>query len=415
VAKEWGRDRSVERLLQATSRSAVPESLSPACLDAGAIASWAEATLGPDEAARVEAHLAECQRCQAVLAAFARAEPPAAPAAPVWKRWTAVLLPIAAGIAAVVMWTAWPLRRPPVPPVATVAEAPRVAGAPGVTEAPRAAESAPQPAPVSASSPPAVAANSAGTPTRPRGAIAADAVGATKSVAPSMSPSPVFRSIAPPAATPVPLVAPPPPAAAQAPPLSAQAPTKPVVVGGSPLRDAQVSASAALQRVADGVRAAPEPIVTFDSPAALGGDGSAAAAAAGGRGGGARPAALRQAALSSSVTHWRILASRDLERSTDDGRTWERVAIDPPSTVTNGAAPSALVCWLVGRAGVVLVTNDASHFTRLGFPETVDLSAVQATDALNATVTTIDGRTFVTADGGKTWTQKRLLTPHETG
>jgi photosystem II stability/assembly factor-like uncharacterized protein len=115
------------------------------------------------------------------------------------------------------------------------------------------------------------------------------------------------------------------------------------------------------------------------------------------------------------VTHWRILAARDLERSTDDGRTWERVAIDPPSSVTNGAAPTALICWLVGRAGVVLVTNDASHFTRLGFPETVDLSAVQATDALNATVTTIDGRTFVTADGGKTWTQKRLLTPRETG
>ncbi len=36
------RDRSVERLLKATPRSALPGALSPACLDAGAIASWVE-------------------------------------------------------------------------------------------------------------------------------------------------------------------------------------------------------------------------------------------------------------------------------------------------------------------------------------------------------------------------------------
>jgi photosystem II stability/assembly factor-like uncharacterized protein len=138
-----------------------------------------------------------------------------------------------------------------------------------------------------------------------------------------------------------------------------------------------------------------------------------AAAAGAGRGGG-RPTALREVApLTSGVTRWRILASRDLERSTDDGRTWAPVAIDPPSSLVNGAAPSQLVCWLVGRAGVVLVTNDASHFTRVAFPVTLDLSAVQAGDLLNATVTTVEGRAFVTTDGGKTWTEKHPLTPSE--
>ncbi len=160
-------------------------------------------------------------------------------------------------------------------------------------------------------------------------------------------------------------------------------------------------------------------MVVFESPAAFGGvAGVAAAGASGGRGGGGRPAALREAAtLSSGVTRWRILASRDLERSTDDGRTWERMAIDSPASLslTNGVAPSPVVCWVVGRAGVVLVTSDADHFIRLGFPDAVDLSAVQATDAVNATVTTADGRTFVTADGGKTWIQKGLLTPRENG
>jgi len=102
------------------------------------------------------------------------------------------------------------------------------------------------------------------------------------------------------------------------------------------------------------------------------------------------------------------MPSRDLERSTDDGQTWEPVAVDPPSLLTNGAAPSRLVCWLVGRAGVVLVTTDASHFMRLAFPEAIDLSTVHAVDALNATVTTSDGRSFETIDGGKTWSEKQV-------
>jgi hypothetical protein len=390
VAKEREHDRSVERLLKATRRSALPGSPSPACLDAGVIASWAEAALEPDEATRVEAHLAECPRCQAVLAAFVRAEPPAASAAPVWKRWATVLLPIAAATAAVAIWIAWPQRRSPAAAVAIVAEAPRVA------------EPRPQPAPVPMSPPAAVHAEPAAAPTKSAQAMAADRAGATRPAAPPMSASPVFRSVAPPAATPVPLVAPP-STTRQAPAASAQAAARPVAVGASPLTDMRVATSAGVA----GAVGATAPIVVFNSPAGLSGAAGASAAAGSGRGGaGGRPTALREAALQSSVTRWRILASRDLERSTDDGRTWERVAVDPPASLTNGAAPSPLVCWLVGPAGVVLVTNDAGHFTRLGFPETVDLSAVQATDALNATVTTADGRMFVTADGGKTWTEK---------
>ena len=37
------------------------------------------------------------------------------------------------------------------------------------------------------------------------------------------------------------------------------------------------------------------------------------------------------------------------------------------------------------------------------FPEITDLSAVRATDARAASVTTADGRTFGTTDGGSTW------------
>jgi hypothetical protein len=398
VGNDSERDRLVERLLKATLRSAGPGAPSSACLDAGAIASWAEASLGPDEATRVEAHLAECSRCQAVLAAFARAEPPAAPAAPVWKRW-AVLLPIAAATGTLAIWIAWPPRRTPAPPVAVVAEAPP------------AAEPRSHAVPLQTSPPAAVPAKRATAPTRSAERSAADVARATKPVAPTMSPSPVFRSVVPPQATPVPLIAP--PAAAPPAPVSAAAAARPAVISESPRTGTRLASPTG---VVSGLRAATGPVVVFDSPAALGGAaGAPAVGASGGRGGG-RPTALREAAtLTSGVTRWRIVASQDLERSTDNGRTWERVPIDPPASLTNGTAPSPLICWIVGRAGVVLVTNDAGHFTRLAFPETVDLSAVQATDLLNATVATADGRTFVTTDGGKTWAAKDRLTPRENG
>jgi len=71
--------------------------------------------------------------------------------------------------------------------------------------------------------------------------------------------------------------------------------------------------------------------------------------------------------------------------------------------LTAGAAPSANVCWLVGRAGAVILSTDGRAWRRLTFPEQIDLTAVTAVDARTATVTTADGRRFETADGGRTW------------
>jgi photosystem II stability/assembly factor-like uncharacterized protein len=61
---------------------------------------------------------------------------------------------------------------------------------------------------------------------------------------------------------------------------------------------------------------------------------------------------------------------------------------------------------VAGRAGVVLLSTDGRRFSRVPFPETMDLSAVRATDARSASVSTTDGRTFSTIDGGVTWTSR---------
>ena len=76
--------------------------------------------------------------------------------------------------------------------------------------------------------------------------------------------------------------------------------------------------------------------------------------------------------------------------------------------LTAGVAPATTVCWLVGRNGAVLLTTDGQTWRRLPFPEITDLSAVRTVDAGGhvASVSTTDGRTFVTTDAGATWSAR---------
>jgi photosystem II stability/assembly factor-like uncharacterized protein len=87
----------------------------------------------------------------------------------------------------------------------------------------------------------------------------------------------------------------------------------------------------------------------------------------------------------------------------DAGATWAPLSLDPAVSIVNGVAPSATVCWLVGRGGVVLLSTDGDKFDRVAFPQATDLRTISAVDARRATVTTADGRVFTTADGGLTW------------
>ncbi len=98
-----------------------------------------------------------------------------------------------------------------------------------------------------------------------------------------------------------------------------------------------------------------------------------------------------------SSTRWRAIRSV-VERSIDGGATWYAQRLDIAEHLTAGSAPSATVAWIVGQRGVVLLTTDGLTWRRVPFPESIDLVSVQASDATHATVTTSDGRTFVTAD-----------------
>ncbi len=74
--------------------------------------------------------------------------------------------------------------------------------------------------------------------------------------------------------------------------------------------------------------------------------------------------------------------------------------------LTAGAAPSATVCWIVGRSGTVIRTTDGEHWTLVITPTMENLAAVSAADANDATITTAGGRSFATSDGGANWRQQ---------
>jgi photosystem II stability/assembly factor-like uncharacterized protein len=100
---------------------------------------------------------------------------------------------------------------------------------------------------------------------------------------------------------------------------------------------------------------------------------------------------------------WRIAGPGQVERSID-GMTWQTQTTGVSAVLTAGSAPSANVCWMVGTRGVVLRTTDSGQtWTRVAFPEEIDLATVVAADDKVATVTATAARQFHTTDGGKTW------------
>jgi hypothetical protein len=98
-----------------------------------------------------------------------------------------------------------------------------------------------------------------------------------------------------------------------------------------------------------------------------------------------------------------------VERSADGRVTWDESG-GVGALITAGASPAPSIIWLVGRGGLVLLSIDGADgaWRRVAFPEPVDLTAIAATDAMHATVTTADGREFTTSDGGIRWVPGRL-------
>jgi len=380
--KKVDRESAVDNLLRRDTR-AHASAPGDQCLEAGTVAAWFDGALSSRERAAAEAHAAGCARCQAVLAAMAHVSPPLEHT-PWWRVHVMVwLTPVAAAAAAVMLW-------------AVVAPGPKRTASEPAALADARQTAAQTPPPQTARRPPADSA-----PTSSTRAAPAPAPRAKTEMREQTAPRPVTAearrdessvdrlakkdaaeeprraqgdlagaaSTQPPVAAPAPV-----PAAAAAPPAApagAAPPPAPTPPAAPPVANAERAAMRAL---------------------------SAAAVA--------RPLEPTIVTTPGAATRWRLGPRGAVERSVDNGATWQSQDTGVSTTLTAGASPSPLVCWLVGPQGTVLLSTDGRSWRRLAPPASIDLLSVRATDGAQAVVTAADGRAFATADAGVTWTAR---------
>jgi hypothetical protein len=352
-------DATIDRLLAGRAMRSPDDAIdtTDACLDADTLAAWADDALDAGALAAAEAHAADCARCQAMLAAMARTTPlgPAQAVAPWWKPALRWMVPLTAAAAAVLVWTIVPQRD----------------GRENVRQVSQSADATPPP---------------------------------------SVETPPSSKESA---------------AIAVAPPASAVTPTP------TPRRETQTSAEAKdveLSRLsaeiakAEGAKAENDKKTPADARALADASTRTDRARTAAENAAAAPAApappmaktysfgapATVIVSSNPASRWRILQGGQLQHSADGGATWQTQTTGVSDTLSGGSSPSPSVCWLVGPRGIVLRTTDGRSWTRIPFPEAVPLTSIRATDNQTATVTTEDGRQFVTEDGGRTW---RTLEP----
>jgi hypothetical protein len=398
------RDRSIDRLLR---RRLEPDAGLPAtglpapglpapglpatdaCVDAETLAAWMDGSLSREALDRAEHHAAGCARCQAMLASMARTAPDTA-GHPWWRSLTARwVVPIAAAATAVALWVSVDRQQnpalPAAPPPAQLSRTSEPAASPAMLADARARSAAPVAQDKAAPARSAKADASADTRAAQKSVpepVAGGAAGGR--VIDARRPSLQTRSdnAASVGST----------AAATAAPGPPPPPAAPALANAAPVPAAEPSV---ISPLAETVRVIPE-----SSAKRMRAEGGA-------RGGTAFTSAV-EIVSPEPAFRWRLSAPDTIQRSTDGGATWQPQAAPAGIVLTAGSSPARDVCWIVGRAGTVVLSTDGTAWKARPFPEAVNLAAVRAIDAKNATVTTSDGRQFSTADGGATWSKLPL-------
>jgi hypothetical protein len=348
------RDAAVDRWLRRAAAPTTDVSSTAACLDPEVMAAWIDGRLIGAALARADTHVAGCARCQAIAGTIARTESIAQWATPEhrspwrWLTW-AVPLTAAATIVTVVI-VEW---RPKPEQVQTQARA----DTPSLADARQVEPASPPPAAAPAARPELRDEAGRGAPAQEKRLDARAEAAKERAGARAADKS--------------------------ASPTSTLAKSRSEANAGSPQRPAELKQ--------EQKPAAPARVEELDRLSAAR----------------ANEGIVLEVRSPDPARRWRVIGGR-VQRSVDAGSTWADVPADVTAGITAGAAPAATVCWLAGRGGLVLLTTDGSTWQRLPLPEATDLSAIRATDARNATVTTADGREFATTDGGRTWVRRDL-------
>jgi hypothetical protein len=351
VSRDDSRDRAIEAVLR---KRAVPLSASAACLDAETMAAWVDGGLDGQARARAERHMASCARCQSMMASIVNSTAPVSVDRAWWRLNVRWLMPLAGAATAALLWMVVPATGPE--QSALLDDGANVQS----REVP--APAAPPPAPDPSAAPKVTDEKLARAEPAGRRAAPQESLEERKSTDPARANRERDQ---------------------RGVDLMAKAEDRSTPVAGVTATPSRRQEPAA----AEADRPATVPEAAAPPPAAQ-----------------AFGAAVEVRSQDSSV-RWRIAGPGVVERSTDGGSSWERLETGTRTTVADGSCPSQAVCWLVGPAGVVLLTTDARSWRQTALPSSEDLVAVDASSDRVAVVRTATGRSFRTADGGATWTQ----------
>lgn len=381
-----------------------------ACPHAELLAAWFDGSLPPgnpaeagtatapqDEAAAIEAHLADCSRCQAVVAGLARSQPEVLYVNPEAAREHAKNEGEARAGASRWAWAhaggwTWHLRW--LAPAAAAAVvllvvANQALRVPGVPSEVQRAESQAEARAKGGQAPQRTAAGQASEFAREESKRAAADTAA----------------------------APPLPAARAKP--AAQPPARSADAARDRLARAPASASDLRAESVAGERAVP-PAAGVDlragAPAALSAPISAPTAVAAptvDEAAAAKPRLTVVAAQAHPSTFvpggrvgWRHARAGTVSRTDDGGVGWIDQPLPGQFLLTTLFAVSPEVCWGAGPGGALVRTVDGTSWRAVPPPVHADFVALRASDALHASVRTSDGVIYETADAGATWQRR---------
>jgi hypothetical protein len=420
----------LDAILRRAMRSQ-PGPATPECADTESLAAYNDRSLPAGERERLETHFADCARCQVLLADIARADESArvaksAGAVPWYRRWR-VAIPALAVAAAILIFVS--IRRP-----ANVAPPNDQIVAMAQHEAPATNLAAkqpllPAPAPAAAPSAPVSVAAAAPSNEIAMNELKAEAAPRAQAMRPS-APRALNGGVEAFGAGGL-MARGAPAAKVEAQPPAAVTPKSFAEQASSADSMSREAAAAAAPPAAPSSAMAPRVGEMVEAPAAatntrafgsLGaGTGGIVAATRAGGAVGAGAGAVAGAAVAASPSYAPASATLVTISAPDQSVSWiagkngmilrrEADGSAHPqhsgasTDLVAGAAPSATVCWIAGRSGTIVRTTDGGeHWTLIVGPTTDNLTAVTASDANDATITTAAGRSFATSDGGASW------------
>jgi photosynthesis system II assembly factor YCF48-like protein len=116
-------------------------------------------------------------------------------------------------------------------------------------------------------------------------------------------------------------------------------------------------------------------------------------------------------ALALAAPQWTLSGNGEIQRSTDAGETWQKVAV-ASGTVFRALSAVGTHVWAGGSAGVLYHSADSGQtWIRVepvsdGHKLTADVTHIDFAEALNGTLNTASGEVWSTSDGGQSWHRK---------